>query len=92
MRGASVQSVVFSMKTLRAFFPLSPRGTSGERAGERGKNGLLSPALSSFFGEEREKRGAAAPPSKLLAEQYWLPSCRWPDSLARRKKQYHSVS
>src|SRR6202142_3328118 len=35
---------------------LAPRGTSGERAGERGilENGLLTPALSSF-GEEREK-------------------------------------
>jgi hypothetical protein len=39
-------------------FPLSPRGTSGERDGERGipKSGLLSPALSSFLRqEEREK-------------------------------------
>src|SRR5204863_4241861 len=39
-------------KNAEAFFPLSPRGTSGERSGERGKlmkNGLLSPALSSFF-------------------------------------------
>ena len=35
---------------------LSPRGTSGEKAGERGilENGRLTPALSSF-GEEREK-------------------------------------
>jgi tRNA-2-methylthio-N6-dimethylallyladenosine synthase len=34
----------------------APRGTSGERVGERGilENGLLAPALSSF-GEEREK-------------------------------------
>jgi putative oxygen-independent coproporphyrinogen III oxidase len=33
---------------------LAPRGTSGERVGVRGKNKLLTPALSSF-GEEREK-------------------------------------
>jgi len=59
MRSAGVQPVVFGIKNLRAFFPLSPRGTSGERAGERGKNRLLSPALSSFFVEEREKRSAA---------------------------------
>ena len=38
------------------FGPLSPRGTSGERAGERGdaKKLLLSPALSSAVAEERE--------------------------------------
>jgi tRNA-dihydrouridine synthase len=39
---------------------LAPRGTSGERVGARGnlKNGLLTPALSSF-GEERKKYCAA---------------------------------
>ncbi len=39
------------------YFPLSPRGTSGERVGERGhdKTNLLSPALSSATAEEREK-------------------------------------
>jgi tRNA-2-methylthio-N6-dimethylallyladenosine synthase len=40
----------------RGNISLAPRGTSGERVGERGnlENGLLTPALSSF-GEEREK-------------------------------------
>ena len=40
----------------RGIVSLAPRGTNGERAGERGilENGLLTPALSSF-GEEREK-------------------------------------
>src|SRR5256884_9529999 len=58
------------MKNAEGFFPLSPRGTSGERAGERGKcdeNALLSPALSSFFGEEREKRSAAGLQANDLA-------------------------
>ena len=43
-------------------YPLSPRGTSGERDGERGnlkKKFLLSPALSSLSGEEREKKPIA---------------------------------
>src|SRR2546421_3027452 len=46
----------------RAFFPLSPRGTSGEswREGKLTKNVLLSPALSSSFEEEREMGSAAA--------------------------------
>ncbi|PYM12545.1 MAG: hypothetical protein DME18_11180 [Verrucomicrobia bacterium] len=54
---------MFGMKNAEGiFFSLSPRGTSGERAGERGKmkNGLLSPPLSSFFWEERENGSAAA--------------------------------
>ena len=65
------------MKTLRAFFPLSPRGTSGERAGERGKNSLLSPALSSFFGEEREKGTAAAVQANYLPNNYWRDARRY---------------
>jgi hypothetical protein len=42
-------------------FPLSPRGTSGERAGERGinKTRLLTPTLSSFLRQEEREKGSA---------------------------------
>jgi len=48
---------------------LAPRGTSGERDGVRGnrKNGLLTPALSSF-GEEREINSIVGNQRKLLPE------------------------
>ena len=54
-----------AVRTTEHFVPLSPRGTSGERAGERGvpnPNGLLSPTLSSLW-EEREKKLASGPPN-----------------------------
>ena len=50
--GARVCDQLFRHENVEGFFPVSPRGTSGERAGERGsvrKNVLLSPALSSFL-------------------------------------------
>ena len=49
----------FGMKNPERIFPSLPaRDERGEswREGELMKNGLLSPTLSSFFGEEREKQ------------------------------------
>ncbi len=54
---------MFGMKNAEGVFPSLPaRNERGEsrREGKLMKNGLLSPALSSFFGEEREKGSAAA--------------------------------
>jgi len=50
--------VVFASKTIAGFLPLSPREARAGRESERGeidKERLLSPALSSFFEEERER-------------------------------------
>src|SRR2546423_10475118 len=61
------------MKNAEGFFPSLPaRSSRGEswREGKLIKNGLLSPALSSFFGGEGEGKRWCAP-SKLLAEQKW---------------------
>jgi hypothetical protein len=59
--GASENDDDEAIRKALDFSTLSPRGTSGERAGERGINEtrLLSPALSSFLRqEEREKCSA----------------------------------
>ncbi|HKI71428.1 MAG TPA: hypothetical protein VKA81_03560, partial [Verrucomicrobiae bacterium] len=53
-----VSPIVFGVKNAEGVIPSLParneRGEMLER-GETEANGLLSPALSSFFGEEREK-------------------------------------
>src|SRR5438552_11964278 len=57
------------MKNAEGVFPSLPlRNERGEswREGKLMKNGLLSPTLSSFFGEEREKRIAAAVQASYL--------------------------
>ena len=54
---------MFGLKNSEGVFPSLPaRNERGEswREGKLTKNGPLSPALSSFFGEEREKGSAAA--------------------------------
>src|SRR2546430_16234841 len=61
--------IVFGMKNAEGVFPSLPaRNERGEswREGKLMKNGLLSPALSSFFGEEREKGSAAARQANYL--------------------------
>src|SRR5213596_2043773 len=63
---------------------LSPRGTSGERAGERGiqvKTALLSPTLSSLCGEEREN-------SSLHRRFYSLIQWQCPGSLSPRLSRF----
>jgi hypothetical protein len=53
---------VFGTKSAGALFPLSPYEERVGREPERGeihKNYLLSPALSSFYEEEREKKYAS---------------------------------
>src|SRR6266545_320022 len=67
--GGRRASCVRHGKRLRHFASLSPRGTSGERVGERGeidKKRLLSPALSSFLEEERERKRGCALKANLL--------------------------
>src|SRR5438876_12240896 len=73
----------------RGRFPSLPaRNERGEswREGKLTKNGLLSPALSSFFGEEREKGIAAAVQANYLPntigwkpaiQQVWKPATAW---------------
>jgi len=62
-------------------FPLSPRGTSGERSGERGflekrdRTPLLSPALSSLR-EEREKTSLTDSLNRTPEEQALVQLCR----------------
>src|SRR2546430_9325448 len=53
--------VLCGMKKAEGVFPSLPaRNERGESWREGKQNGLLAPALSSFFGEEREKGSAAA--------------------------------
>ena len=57
------------MKNAEGIFPSLPaRNEWGEswREGKLRKNSLLSPALSSFFGEERENGNAVAPEVNYL--------------------------
>ncbi|PYT46109.1 MAG: hypothetical protein DMG45_00370 [Acidobacteria bacterium] len=73
---AGVAPIVFALKTAEGVFPSLPaRNERGEswREGKLTKNGLLSPALYSFFGEEREKGIAAAVQANYL-----------PNSIGRR--------
>jgi len=84
-----LESIVFGMKNAEGFFPSLPaRNERGEswREGKLTKNGLLSPALSSFFGEEREKGIAAAVQANYLPntigwkpaiQQVWKPATAW---------------
>jgi len=61
--------MVFGMKKAEDIFPSLPaRNEWGEsrREGKLMKNGLLSPRLSSFFREEREKRSAVTPQANYL--------------------------
>ena len=57
------------MESVCGVLPLSPREERAGRESERGeidKKRLLSPALSSFFEEERERKRACALKAKLL--------------------------
>ena len=72
--GTGILPIVFGMKNAEGVFPSLPlRNERGEswREGKLMKNGLLSPTLSSFFGEEREKGSAAAPQPNYLPKQCW---------------------
>jgi len=60
------------MKNAEGVFPSLPlRNERGEswRQGKLIKNDLLSPTLSSFFGEEREKGSAAALQANYLSNR-----------------------
>ena len=60
------------MKNAEGVFPSLPaRNERGEswREGKLIKNDLLSPTLSSFFGEEREKGSAAALQANYLSNR-----------------------
>ena len=62
-------SVVFSTQNARGVLPLSPCEKRAGRESERGgidKKRLLSPALSSFFEEERERKCGCALKANLL--------------------------
>jgi len=66
---------VFGLKNSEGVFPSLPaRNERGEswREGKLTKNGPLSPALSSFFGEEREKGSAAALQANYLPNSIGL--------------------
>src|SRR5437667_10611188 len=68
------------MKNAEGVFPSLPaRNERGEswREGKLMKNGLLSPTLSSFFGEEREKRIAAAVQANCLPNSIGVPPVCW---------------
>src|SRR5439155_8193343 len=70
----------------RGHFFLSPREERAGRELERGelmKTSLLSPALSSLFVEEREKRSAAAPQANTCRTESITDLA--PTSLARRR-------
>ena len=69
---AGLRPVVFGMKNAEGVFPSLPARRELEKGEKLMKNGLLSPTLSSFFGEEREKASAAAPQAATLKVQ----SCR----------------
>src|SRR5437667_12695601 len=61
--------IVFGMKKAEGVLPSLPaRNERGEswREGKLMKHGLFSPTLSSFFGEEREERIAAAVQANYL--------------------------
>src|SRR5205809_1733002 len=70
--GTGILPIVFSMKNAEGVFPSLPaRNERGEswREGKLIKNDLLSPTLSSFFGEEREKGSAAALQANYLSNR-----------------------
>src|SRR5436309_7695319 len=72
--------IVFGMKNAEGVFPSLPaRNERGEswREGKLMKNGLLSPTLSSSFGEEREKGIAAA------VQANYLPNTHAPENAFR---------
>src|SRR5256885_420968 len=62
-RTAGLRPAVFGMKNAEGVFPLSPRGRSGERAGERGteKRPPLPGPLLLFWGGEGEWKRCCAP-------------------------------
>ena len=66
---------MFGLKNAEGVFPSLPaRNERGDswREGKLTKNGLLSKALSSFFGEEREKGSAAALQTNYLPNSIGL--------------------
>ena len=66
---ADFQSVVFGTQNACGVLPLSPHEERAGREPERGeidKKRLLSPALSSFFEEERERKCGCALKANLL--------------------------
>jgi len=68
-RRAGVSPVVFGTQNARGVLPLSPREERAGRESERGvidKKRLLSPVLSSFFEEERERKRGCALKANLL--------------------------
>src|SRR5881394_3574919 len=90
---AGHKPVVFGTQNARGVLPLSPCEERAGRESERGetdKKRLLSPALSSFFEEERERKPGCAlkanlRPNTTHAEQNWsqtsqtrAPRISWP--------------
>src|SRR6266496_1714399 len=64
---AGHRPVVFSTQNARGVLPLSPCEERAGREPERGETEhLLSPALSSFFEEERERKRGCALKANLL--------------------------
>ena len=81
---AGRRPIVFGMKNAEGVFPSLPaRNERGEswREGKVTINGLLSPALSSFFEEEREKGSGAALQANYL-----------PNSIGRRPALYFGLA
>ena len=68
-RSADLQSIVFGTQNACGILPLSPCEERAGREPERGeidKKRLLSPALSSFFEEERERKCGSTLKANLL--------------------------
>src|SRR5207248_1995405 len=78
--GTGILPIVFDMKNAESVFPSLPaRNERAEswREGKLMKNGLLSPTLSSFFGEEGEKGMAPA------IQANYLPNTHAPEKAVR---------
>src|SRR5438874_5394142 len=76
---AGHRPVVFGTQNARGVLPLSPceeRAGRGPERGETDEKHLLSPALSSFFEEERERKRGCALKANLLPNTTGLRSLR----------------
>src|SRR5947207_6513627 len=83
-RSADFQSVVFGTQNARGVLPLSPCEERAGREPERGETEekhLLSPALSSFFEEERERKRGCALKANLLPNTTNFQSAVSPNSI-----------
>src|SRR5213075_824996 len=81
---AGHRPVVFGTQSACDVLPLSPREERAGRESERGeldKKRLLSPALSSFFEEERERKRGCALKANLLPNTTNFHSAVSPNSI-----------